>query len=152
MKPGENAAPHISLKRVYLTGLLLATVLFVMHTLIIFHTVVLLSHVAQPAIGLLGAHFAGPALILGCFFILFITHLAEAAIWAVVLWKIRQFPTFGESLYFSGTSLTALGYGDVVLHPPWRGLGPVMATNGILMFGCSTAFLFFVIQHIWSLL
>lgn len=35
-----------------------------------------------------------------------------------------------------------LGYGDIVLRP-------LMATNGLLMFGCSTAFLFSVIQHIW---
>jgi hypothetical protein len=46
--------------------------------------------------------------------------------------------------------LTALGYGDLVLRAPWQRLGPVMATNGILMYGCSTAFLFLIIQRVWS--
>jgi hypothetical protein len=45
--------------------------------------------------------------------------------------------------------MTTLGYGDVVLPPPWRNLGPLMAVSGLLMFGCSTAFLFVVIQEVW---
>ena len=139
-----------SLRRVYATGIGLAAALFAFHTWVIFETALLLSVTAAPAMQLVGVHVAGPFLILASFFVLFITHLLEAAVWALLFWKIRQFPTFGEGMYFAGTSLTALGYGDIVLRAPWRGLGPLMATNGLLMFGCSTAFLFFVIQHIWS--
>ena len=43
-----------------------------------------------------------------------------------------------------------LGYGDVVLKKPWRSLGPISAINGLLTFGCSTAFLFLVLQSIWQ--
>ena len=142
--------PPASLWKVYFTGIALSAALFAFHTWVIFETAVLLTLTATEAIRLVGVHVAGPLLILGSFSILFITHLLEAAVWALVFWRIRQFPTFGEGMYFAGTSLTALGYGDVVLRAPWRGLGPLMATNGLLMFGCSTAFLFFVIQHIWS--
>jgi hypothetical protein len=148
--PGQEKSSHVLLRRVYSTGVILAAVLFAFHTWVIFETAFLLSWTAGPAIKLVGVHVAGPLLILASFFVLFITHLLEAAVWALLFWKIRQFATFGEGLYFSGTSLTALGYGDIVLRPPWRGLGPVMATNGLLMFGCSTAFLFFVIQRIWA--
>lgn len=148
--PGPEQSSPAPLWKVYFTGIALSAALFAFHTWVIFETAVLLTLTATEAIRLVGVHVAGPLLILGSFFILFITHLLEAAVWALVFWRIRQFPTFGEGMYFAGTSLTALGYGDVVLRAPWRGLGPLMATNGLLMFGCSTAFLFFVIQHIWS--
>ena len=137
--------------RIYAGGTLLALLLFTAHTFVIFETAFLVSRAVEPAINVLGIHSAGPLLILACFFVLFITHLLEGAAWALLFWKARQFPSFGESLYFAGTSMTALGYGDIVLRPPWRALGPIMAINGILMFGCSTAFLFFVIQKIWRI-
>jgi hypothetical protein len=43
-----------------------------------------------------------------------------------------------------------VGYGDLVLPAPWRLLGPLASINGTLMFGCSTAFLFLVLQNIWT--
>lgn len=138
--------------RIYAGGALLALLLFIVHTFVIFETAFLISLAVEPAVNILGLHAAGPLLILACFSVLFLTHLLEGAAWALLFWKARQFPNFGESLYFAGTSMTALGYGDVVLRPPWRALGPIMAINGILMFGCSTAFLFFVIQKIWRIL
>lgn len=134
----------------YLIGTAVAALLFLFHTLVIFEMAYLLTHSVQEAIHLLGLHVAGPALILLAFILLFIVHILEASVWALLFWKVGELPTFGEAMYFSGTSLTALGYGDVVLKPPCRILGPIMATNGILMFGCSTAFLFFVIQKVWE--
>jgi hypothetical protein len=53
-------------------------------------------------------------------------------------------------IYFSATSATTLGYGDVVLSRPWRQLGPLIAIHGVLLFGCSTAFLFVILQHVWE--
>ncbi|OJV03006.1 MAG: hypothetical protein BGO12_23785 [Verrucomicrobia bacterium 61-8] len=135
--------------KVYLFGLLLAAGLFAMHTWVIFEMGwVLMHHAARITKGP-EAHVFGPLIILVAFFILFLTHLAEAAAWALLFWRMKEFPTFSESLYFTGTSITALGYGDLVLRPPWRVLGPIMAINGLLMFGCSTAFLFLIIQKIW---
>ena len=52
--------------------------------------------------------------------------------------------------YFAGTSHTTLGYGDLVLKKPWRSLGPIPAINGLLTYGCSTAYLFLVLQNIWQ--
>jgi len=144
----ENHARLV--RSIYRRGIGLSTGLFFFHTWVLFETSVLLNKLAGPAIHLLGHHVAGPLLIMGSFLILFVTHLLEAAAWAAFFWRNGQFPNFVEGLYFAGTSLTALGYGDVVLRPPWRALGPVMATNGILMFGCSTAFLFLVLQKIWA--
>ena len=36
--------------------------------------------------------------------------------------------------------LRPLDMANVVLRPPWRVIGACMAINGLLMFGCSTAF------------
>ena len=58
--------------------------------------------------------------------------------------------SFSDGWYFAGVSHTTLGYGDVVLSKPWRSLGPICAINGLLTFGCSTAFLFLVLQMIWQ--
>jgi hypothetical protein len=46
--------------------------------------------------------------------------------------------------------VTTLGYGDVTLPPPWRQLGPLLAISGVLKFGCSSAFLFVVMQAVWA--
>lgn len=143
---------HFSTKQVYLFGLLLAAGLFVMHTWVMFETGWVLTHHAARLSHGPEAHVFGPIIILAAFFVLFITHLLEAGAWALLFWRMKEFPSFSESLYFTGTSITALGYGDLVLRPPWRVLGPIMAINGLLMFGCSTAFLFLIIQKIWTTL
>ena len=39
-------------------------------------------------------------------------------------------------------------YGDVVMTPAWRFLGPLEAANGTLMFGVSTAMIFAVIHRL----
>lgn len=54
-----------------------------------------------------------------------------------------------KGIYFTAASITTLGYGDILLKYPWRHLGTLIAINGVLMFGCSTAFLFVILQQVW---
>jgi hypothetical protein len=75
-------------------------------------------------------------------------HLIEIALWAVLLVWIGEFPELGIALYHSAVNYTSLGYGDIVMSPAWRMLGPIEATNGLLMFGVSTATIFAVIQRL----
>jgi hypothetical protein len=58
--------------------------------------------------------------------------------------------SFGDGIYLSAATISTLGYGDIVLQPPWRQLGPLVAIAGVLKFGCSTAFLFLVMQTVWQ--
>jgi hypothetical protein len=44
--------------------------------------------------------------------------------------------------------LHSLGYGDVVMSTSWRLLGPIEATNGMLLFGVCTAMIFAVTQRL----
>lgn len=78
----------------------------------------------------------------------FVAHLVEIALWAVLLVICGEFQEFGKAYYCSAVNYTTLGYGDVLLTPSWRLLGPLEATNGALMFGVSAAMVFAVIQRL----
>ena len=78
----------------------------------------------------------------------FVAHLVEIAVWAVLLVVCGEFQEFGTAYYHSAFNYTTLGYGDVLLTPSWRLLGPLEATNGALMFGVSAAMVFAVIQRL----
>src|SRR4051794_30843649 len=65
---------------------------------------------------------------------LLLLHLAEAAAWAALYYLSGSLPDGETALYYSLTSYTTVGYGDVVLPADRRLLGPVEAATGILMF------------------
>jgi hypothetical protein len=78
----------------------------------------------------------------------FIAHLVEIALWAKVLVVCGEFQQFGIAFYHSAVNYTTLGYGDIIMTPSWRMLGPLEATDGALMFGVSTAMIFAVIARL----
>jgi len=78
----------------------------------------------------------------------FVAHLIEIALWAVLLVICGEFQELGNAFYHSAVNYTTLGYGDLLLTPSWRLLGPLEAANGALMFGVSTAIIFAVIQRL----
>jgi Ion channel len=78
----------------------------------------------------------------------FVAHLIEIALWAVLLIICGEFQEFRNAFYHSAVNYTTLGYGDLLLTPSWRLLGPLEAANGALMFGFSTAMVFAVIQRL----
>jgi hypothetical protein len=70
---------------------------------------------------------------------LLILHSLEVALWAEAYLAQHCFADRETAYYFSLTSYTTLGFGDVVLHRPWRILAGWEAMIGVLMFGLSTA-------------
>jgi hypothetical protein len=54
------------------------------------------------------------------------------------------------AFYFSGTTYTTVGYGDVALAKPWRLLGPLEGLIGILMCGLSTGYFFVVVNRMYQ--
>jgi voltage-gated potassium channel len=58
------------------------------------------------------------------------------------------FPSWESAFYFSASSYTTVGYGDVVLPIKWRLLGPLESMVGMLMSGISVGLLFAVITHL----
>ncbi|MGZ5907614.1 MAG: potassium channel family protein [Reyranella sp.] len=82
-------------------------------------------------------------------------HTIEIWLYGVVYLSLDALPDFESALYFSTTSFTTIGYGDVVLERSWRLFGAVEGANGLLLFGWSTAFLIAVtarmriLEHDW---
>ena len=77
-------------------------------------------------------------------------HLAEIAVWACYFaWK-GAMPDLQTAIYFSATTYTTTGYGDLVLPPEWRLVGSVEALTGILMCGWSTGFFFAAVNRIFE--
>jgi hypothetical protein len=72
-------------------------------------------------------------------------HLIEIALWAGLFIVCGEFQGFGIAYYHSAVNYTTLGYGDLIMTPSWRLLGPLEAADGSLMFGVSTAMTFAVI-------
>lgn len=78
----------------------------------------------------------------------FAAHLVEIGLWAVLFVLCKEFQELGTAYYHSAVNYTTLGYGDLLLTPAWRLLGPLEATNGALMFGVSAAMVFAVVQRL----
>ncbi|MES2477423.1 MAG: potassium channel family protein [Verrucomicrobiota bacterium] len=98
-----------------------------------------------------GHHFTLPVIfwtLIRVVYGLLLLHLLQVIVWATCYHWNECFPDFATSFYYSATSYSTAGYGDV--NPPgnWRILGAIEAVTGILMFGWSTGVLFSVVNHL----
>jgi ion channel len=81
---------------------------------------------------------------------LVVLHLAEIAIWGLFYQWRSFFPDAESAFYFSASTYTTLGYGDVLLAKPWRMLGPIESLMGVLMLSLSTGYFFLVVSRIYQ--
>jgi voltage-gated potassium channel Kch len=84
---------------------------------------------------------------------LFLAIVLEAALWALLYLfhpLITKIPDLETAFYFSMVTFTTLGYGDVVLAGQWRTLASIQAANGVIIFGWTTALIFYFIQQIYT--
>jgi Ion channel len=88
------------------------------------------------------------AIVVVAILIAFAAHLVEIAVWAGLFLICGEFTAFGAAFDHSAVNYTTLGYGNVVMTPSWRLLGPLEAADGMLMFGVTTAMIFAVIQRL----
>ena len=89
-------------------------------------------------------------LLLVAFSIIIILHMVEIAIWASFYFVRSLFQDFETAFYFSITSYTTIGFGDVVLPRAWRMLGGIEGVTGVLLCGLSTAFVFAIINAMFQ--
>jgi len=103
----------------------------------------------EKRLGQAGASFWSDfAIVASIILIALVAHLIEIALWAAVFMICGEFHEFGLAYYHSAVNYTTLGYGDLIMSPKWRLLGPLEAANGILMFGVSTAMIFTLILRL----
>jgi hypothetical protein len=84
---------------------------------------------------------------------LFLAIVIEAGLWAMLYLLnpvITVFTDLETAFYFSMVTFTTLGFGDVVLTGQWRTLASIQAANGVIIFGWTTALIFYFIQHVYT--
>jgi len=84
---------------------------------------------------------------------MFLAIVLEAGLWALFYLfdpLITALPDLETAFYFSMVTFTTLGFGDVVLTGPWRMLASIQAANGVIIFGWTTALIFYFIQRIYK--
>ena len=79
-----------------------------------------------------------------------ILHAAEAGIWALAYKSLGALPDYSTAMLYSLNAVTSYGHTNISLDDYWHLLGALEALNGWLLFGLSTAFLFGMIQKVWS--
>lgn len=72
---------------------------------------------------------------------LFGLHTVQIWVYAMAYLAIGEFDSLEAALYFSTSTFTTVGFGDVVLSDAWRLLSAIESMNGFLLIGWSTAFL-----------
>ncbi len=73
-----------------------------------------------------------------CFYIsvllLFLTHIAEILIWGIALYAFKLLPALGQSILFSGSTYTAMGFMEDILPDGWKMLAVIIAFSGMFAF------------------
>jgi hypothetical protein len=77
-------------------------------------------------------------------------HGIEAAIWAAAYLWLGALGTPGTAMLYSLDSMATRGASGLTLQPHWQTLGALEATDGMLLFGISTAFIFTVMQFYYQ--
>jgi hypothetical protein len=78
-------------------------------------------------------------------------HGVEAAIWAMSYQLLGARLDYKSAMLYSMGAMTTFGDAGVYLEDRWQLMGAIEALSGWLVFGLTTAFLFGMIQKVWSL-
>jgi hypothetical protein len=91
---------------------------------------------------------------------IFIAHLIEIALYAAAYYLMEEYIGLGaiggartegwmDYFYFSSTSYTTLGVGDLYPSGPMRLVSGIESLNGFVLIGWSTSFTFLAMQRFW---
>ena len=79
-----------------------------------------------------------------------ILHGIEAGIWAIAYRLLGALPDNKSAMLYSLNAITSYGHANLDLKEHWQLMGAIEALNGWLLFGLTTAFLFGVLERVWS--
>ena len=77
-------------------------------------------------------------------------HAMEAFFWATAFVLFGALPNWRTAMLYSLNAMTSYGHANLALADRWQLLGALEALNGWLLFGLTTAFLFAVIDRVWT--
>ena len=80
----------------------------------------------------------------------FLAHTIEIWVWAFFYMAVGALPHLEEALYFSTSTFTTVGFGDIVLTKDWRLVSSFQSAIGFILFGWSTAFIFEVMTKLYK--
>ncbi len=91
----------------------------------------------------------------------FVAHLAAVSLYAFVFYLMHAHLGLGavtgafeetvlDFFYFSITSYTTLGVGDVTPHGPLRIVAGIEALNGFVLIGWSASFTYLAMERFWE--
>jgi len=79
-----------------------------------------------------------------------ILHGLEGSFWAVAYRLLGALQDNKTAMLFSLGAMTTYGHENFRLAPHWQLMGSLEALNGWILFGLTTAFLFTIMQKVWS--
>lgn len=86
----------------------------------------------------------------------FVIHWIEIWMYALGFVAVGALDDIKTALYFSASSYSTIGFGDVVLSPDWRLFSAFEGVTGLVLIGWSSAFLLSVtsrlrlLEHDWD--
>jgi hypothetical protein len=72
----------------------------------------------------------------------------DAAVWAFLYLYTGALTSWHAAMLYSLEAITSYGHANVILEDRWQLLGAIEATNGSILFGLTTAFLFAAISEV----
>ena len=135
---------------VFFIGILCILITVSLHAMTVSALIAIINRRGPQAVEIVG-HTARPMLVAYLACALAVKHAVDIVFWGFAIWLCagEEFTGLSEAIYFSSVTYTTLGYGDIVLSGDWRMLSAFEATNGMLLFGLSTALLFVLVERMW---
>ena len=73
-----------------------------------------------------------------CFYVsifgLFLMHITEIILWGISIYALNLLPNLGQSILFSGSTYTAMGFMEDILPDGWKMLAVIIAFSGMFAF------------------
>ena len=89
-------------------------------------------------------------LIVGVAISLVVLHGIECLMWAFAYIHLGAISSPADALLYSVDSMTTRGASELRLAREWRMMGAAESGDGMLLFGVSTAALFYLMQRLWK--
>jgi Ion channel len=139
--------PHITILAPLLVGMAVSIFMILIHLLPVRITLELLRY--EKKLGRIGTSFwIDISIFLRVLLVGSLAHIIAVALWGVLFVICGEFRDLGTAIYHSAVNYTSLGYGDIIMSPSWRLLGPIETANGMLLFGVTTALIIAVLQRL----